>query len=118
MFIVNSPGSISKVNVSDFLTKTFKLANVWDDDEYNVVCCTRLRVSVVSWGCALNDLDPEMMAKHFLKNRAETTAIHYNLFANHKEMIKISMQIGKMFHIGGNEIDANMDQVFEKPFHS
>ena len=36
-----------------------------------------------------------------MKNKEVTMQIHYNLYANHREALKLAMQIGDSFEVGG-----------------
>ena len=48
-------------------------------------------------------IDSGFFAKHFMKNKEETTNIHYNIYTNHREALKLAMMIGDTFEIGGVE---------------
>ena len=56
---------------------------------------------LVTFGCKLEGMDSGHFAKYFMKNKEVTTQIHYNLYANHREALKLAMQIGDSFKVGG-----------------
>ena len=86
LFITHSekPAMVSS-NVADQLTSTFNRANIFQRGENSRVCCTRIRVGLASF--AINDagIDQGYFAKHFMKNREQTTALYYNVLANQRE---------------------------------
>jgi len=43
------------------------------------------------------DFDSAFFAKHFMKNREETTNIHYNLLSNRRHAINIAMKLYSSF---------------------
>ena len=86
-----------QANVCSSLTATFKLANVFTKNEFERVSCTRIRCGVATYACNEGGYETAFFAKHFMKNREETTSIHYNLLSNRRHALGIAMKLYKSF---------------------
>ncbi|XP_065656600.1 uncharacterized protein LOC136081998 [Hydra vulgaris] len=86
--------------IGSALTSTFRQALVFGATEYPRVCPTRIRCSCATFGCKSEGIDSGYFAKHFMKNKEDTTQIHYNLFSNHREALKLAMMVGNTFEVG------------------
>ena len=75
---------MSQANVSSSLTSSFNLAKIFSQKEYKRVCCTRIRCGIATFACNEGGFDTGFFAKHYMKNREETTSIHYNLLSNRR----------------------------------
>ena len=47
-----------------------------------------------------------------MKNREETTNVHYNLFHSHREAFKLAMHMADTFVVGGVEYKAGNKPIF------
>ena len=88
-------GKFNQTHVSSSLTASFKLANVFRKNEKPRVSCTRIRCGIATYACNEGGFDSAFFAKHFMKNREETTNIHYNLLSNRRHALNIAM---KLYH--------------------
>ena len=105
LFVCNeNKSTLSQSNVSSSLTSRFKKAKVFCKDENNRVCCTRIRVTCATLACNEGGFDMGYIAKNFMKNREQTTAAHYNMFANHRDALCIASYIGNTFQVYDGEI--------------
>ena len=95
---------MSQTNVSSSLTSSFTNANVLNSKEYPRVSCTRIRCALATFACNDGGFEIGHFAKHFIKNRESTTALHYNLLANRRHALTIAMKLYKSFHDGGTEV--------------
>ena len=101
---VSSDGDImSHGSIGNALTSSFSQATVFTVDEYTRVCPTRIRCACATFGCKAEGIDSGFFAKHFMKNKEDTTNIHYNLYSNHREALKLAMLIGDTFEVGGTK---------------
>ena len=89
--------SMNQTNVSSSLTSSFKYAKVFSRKEYARVTCTRIRCGIATFACNEGGFDTAFFAKHFMKNREETTCLHYNLLANQRHAISIAMKLYDSF---------------------
>ena len=101
LFISSDSDRMSHGAIGSALTSSFKQANVFTKKEYKRVCPTRIRCSCATFGCKADGIDSGYFAKHFMKNKEATTQIHYNLYSNHREALKLAMMIGDTFQVGG-----------------
>ena len=95
---------LTQSNVSASLTASFKKAKVFNLGEYKRVSCTRIRVACAIFACNEGNIDMGYLAKRFTKNREQTTAIHYNMLANHRDALYLASLIGDSFQIYSGEI--------------
>ena len=91
-------------HVGASLTHSFLKSQIWSKGQLKRVCPTRIRCALATYACSIQGMYQGDFAKHFMKNREETTALHYNMYANHQEALRISMQIGSTFHVDGQMI--------------
>ena len=100
LFVSSDAEKMSHGAIGSALTSTFKQAKVFGQAEYVRVCPTRIRCSCATFGCKSEGIDSGYFAKHFMKNKEDTTQIHYNLFSNHREALKLAMLVGNTFEVG------------------
>ena len=79
------------------LTASFKRARVLKKNEHGRVSCTRIRCGIATYACNEGGMEMSFFAKHFMKNREETTGLHYNLLSNRRHALNIAMQLYKTF---------------------
>ena len=109
-FIVNGDNpNMTQTNVAASLTSIFKKAKVLAKEEYQQVSCTRIRCGLATFACNDGGFDTAFVANHFMKNREETTARHYNLLANRRHALNIAMKLydtfnGKKVHLKKEEV--------------
>lgn len=55
-----------------------------------------------------------------MKNKEDTTNIHYNLYANHRKALKLAMLMGNIFEVGGVkrkvikcEVDKLINEIYK-----
>lgn len=53
-------------------------------------------------------------AKHFMKHKEATTDIHYNIYSNHLEALKLAMLMSNTFEVGGIVKKAEMAEIYIK----
>ena len=83
LFLPNSSKKrMSSSNVSSSLSTAFKRAKVLTPQEKQRVCCTSIRCGIATYACNEGGMEMSFFAKHFMKNREETTGLHYNLLSN------------------------------------
>ena len=80
--------------IGSAMTASFERADVFNKSEYPRVSPTRIRCACATFGCMEDDIDSGFFARHFMKNKEETTNMHYNLYANHHEALKLAMMVG------------------------
>lgn len=85
---------LTQSNVSASLTSSFAKAGVFKKGDYKRVSCTRIRVACATFACNEGGIDMGYLAKHFMKNREQTTAMHYNMYANHRDAICLASLLG------------------------
>ena len=99
---------LNQTNVSASLTASFKLAKVLRENEYQRVSCTRIRCGLATFACNDGGFESAFFAKHFMKNREQTTDMHYNLLSNRRHALSIAMKLYESFScVGGKEITAD-----------
>ena len=101
LFVVSDSDMMSHGSIGSALTSSFANSGIFEEEDYTRVCPTRIRCACATFGCKLEGMDSGHFAKHFMKNKEVTTQIHYNLYANHREALKLAMQIGDTFEVGG-----------------
>ena len=107
---------MSQSNVTTSLTASFLLAKVLKPNEYQRVSCSRIRCGIATFACNDGGFESGFFAKHFMKNREETTNMHYNLLSNRRHAIHIAMKLyqsfscadGTKFDIDKHEVDKLM----------
>ena len=100
LFVLSDAETMLHGAIKSALTSTFKQAKVFGQAEYVRVCPTRIRCSCATFRCKSEGIDSGYFAKHFMKNKEYTTQIHYNLFSNHREALKLAMLVRNTFEIG------------------
>ena len=93
------------------LTRSFLKSQIWSKGQLKRVCPTRIRCALATYACSIQGMNQGEFAKHFMKNMEETTALHHNMYANHREALRISMQIGSTFHVGGEIIKVDKEEI-------
>ncbi|XP_066912213.1 uncharacterized protein [Clytia hemisphaerica] len=88
---------MSSTNVSSSLSTAFKRAKVLTPQEKQRVCCTRIRCGIATYACNEGGMEMSYFAKHFMKNREETTGLHYNLLSNRRHALNIAMRLYDSF---------------------
>ena len=74
--------------------------------------CTRIRCAIATFACNDGGFETGFFARHFMKNREETTAIHYNLLSNRRHALNIAMKLYKSFlGINGEVINVHDEEV-------
>ena len=117
LFVPSSDSSkMSQTNGSSSLSSSFTNANVFNNKEYPCASCIRIRCALATF--AYNDGGFEMgyFTKHFMKNRENTTALHYNLLASRRDALNIAMKLYQSFNDGGTEVavdNAEADKVLQ-----
>ena len=101
LFVTADGDMITHGAIGNALTSSFSQADIFSEDEFARVCPTRIRCACATYGCKAEGIDSGFFAKHFMKNKEDTTNIHYNLFANHREALKLAMLMGNTFEVGG-----------------
>ncbi|XP_057302645.1 uncharacterized protein LOC130636789 isoform X2 [Hydractinia symbiolongicarpus] len=101
LFISSDTNQLSHATIGSSLTSSFKNAAVFGKHEYDRVSPTRIRCACATFGCKVDGIDSGYFAKHFMKNKEDTTNIHYNLYSNHREALKLAMMMGNTFEVGG-----------------
>ena len=110
LFLPNScKKRLSATNVSSSLTASFKRANVLSPKEKSRICCTRIRCGIATYACNEGGMEMAYFAKHFMKNKEETTGLHYNLLSNRRHALNIAMRLYKSFS-GPDETDEPIDR--------
>ena len=89
---------MTQTNVAASLTASFKSANVLKPSEYNRVSCTKVRCGLATYGCNEGGFETKYFANHFMKNREETTSMHYNLLSNRRHALNTAMQMYESFN--------------------
>ena len=102
MFVTSDSDEMSHGAIGSALTSSFNNGNVFRNDEYTRVCPTRICCTCATFGCHIEGIDSAYFAKQFMKNN-DTTNIHYNLFSNNREALKLTMQISDNFQAGGKK---------------
>ena len=114
MFLPNSDKPMmTQTNVASVITAAFKKADVFDCSEYERVSCTRIRCGLATFACNDGGFETAFVAKHFMKNREETTAAHYNLHSNRRHALNIAMKLYQSFHSSSGEMQLNENEVSE-----
>ena len=103
LFVPNDGEKKTHGAIGSTLTESFDKAGVFNKQKYPTVSPTKIRCACATSGCMEEGIDSGFFAKHFMKNKEETTNIHYNLYTNHREALKLAMMIGDTFEIGGVE---------------
>ena len=115
LFLPNSDSAeLSSTNVSSSLTASFKRACILDETEQQRVSCTRIRCGIATYACNDGGIDEAFFAKHFMKNREETTALHYNLHSNRRHALNIAMELYSSFSTGGDKVAVNSKEIADK----
>ena len=104
---------MSSADIGSALTASFKLARVFDRNEYQRVCPTRVRVACATYACSVEGVDMGYFANTFMKNMKETTAWHYNLHSSNREALSLAMMIGNSFQVGGKQHILKQEEVKE-----
>lgn len=102
---------MSQTNVSNSLTASFSSANVFSESEFKRVSCTRIRCGIATYACNEGGFDEAFFAKHFMKNREQTTSIHYNIKANQRNALAIGMQLQKTFSYGNESVHIEPEDI-------
>ena len=103
-FVTSGDGKqMSQTNVASSLTAAFKKANVFNSGEYQRVSCTRIRCGLATFACNEGGMETAYVANHFMKNKEETTALHYNLHANRRHALHIAMKLYDSFNMPDGE---------------
>ena len=92
--------------IGSALTASFDKACVFNKQEVPKVSPTRIRSACAAVGCMEEGIESGFFAQHFMEKEKETTNFNYNLYANYREALKLSMMIGDTFEIGGIEQKA------------
>ena len=98
-FVTNGKSKMSQTNVGSALTAAFKKSKIFSKSEYQRVSCTRIRCGLATFACNEGGLETAYVANHFMKNKEETTAIHYNLHANRRHALHIAMKLYDSFKV-------------------
>lgn len=88
---------MNQSNVASALTSAFTKAKVLSEHEYERVSCTRIRCGLATFACNEVGFETAFVANHFMKNKEETTALHYNLLANQRHALNIAMKLYDSF---------------------
>ena len=88
---------INHVAIGRALTASFSRAGIFTKYEYTRVSPTLIRCSCATFECKEEGVDSGFFAKHFMKNKEDTTNIHYILYPNYREALKIAMLMGDTF---------------------
>ena len=72
--LLGSSGKLNQTHVG--VTSSFKLAKVLKPSEESRVCCTNIRCGIVTYAYNEGGFDRVFFAKHFMRNREETTSMH------------------------------------------
>ena len=106
---------MTQTNVTTALTASFNLANVLrEKTDYERVSCTRIRCGIATFACNDGGYETDFFAKHFMKNREETTGLHYNLLSNRRHALNIAMNLYESFSgMNGHKIELNKKEVTE-----
>ena len=113
LFVSSSSPKLSHPTIGSALTSSFKQASVFKKSEYQRVCPTRIRIACATFGCKAEGIDSGYFAKHFMKNKELTTQIDYNLYANHREALKLAMLMRYTFEVGGEKIVIKKEELNE-----
>ena len=105
LFVPSSNSSkMSQTNVSSSLTSSFTNANVLSNNESPSASCTRICYALATFAFSDGGFGMGYFAKHFMKNRESTAALHYNLLANRRHALNIAMKLYKAFSNSGTEV--------------
>ncbi|XP_057300018.1 uncharacterized protein LOC130630515 isoform X2 [Hydractinia symbiolongicarpus] len=105
---------MSQTNVSASLTASFKLAKVLFQNEYQRISCTRVRCGLATFACNDGGFESGFFAKHFMKNKEQTTDMHYNLLSNRRHALNIAMKLYASFNgVDGEKITIEPKDVHE-----
>lgn len=120
-FLPSSPVSkkMTQTNISASLTASFKRAGIFKAVEYQRVSCTRVRCGIATFACNEGGFESAFFAKHFMKNREETTDVHYNLLSNRRHALSIAMKLyesftksdGSVVKVNAAEIDSITSEI-------
>ena len=113
LFVSTDADRMTHGAIGSAITSSFKLADVFSGSEYKRVCPTRIRISCATFGCKAEGIDSGYFAKHFMKNKEDTTNTYYNLFSNHREALKLAMMMGDTFEVGGQSRIIKKDELDE-----
>ena len=103
---------MTQTNVASSLTAAFKKSNIFHKSDYSRVSCTRIRCGLATFACNEGGMDTAYVANHFMKNKEETTALHYNLLANRRHALHIAMKLYDSFNVpGGEEIKMKSEEL-------
>ena len=113
LFVSNEKDVMTHGSINNALTSSFTKAGIFSAAEYQRVSPTRIRCACATFGCLVEGVDSAFFAKHFMKNKENTTNIHYNFYANHREALKLAMMMGDTFQVGGVERKASTKEIEE-----
>ena len=112
VFLAGERKKMSQSNVSSSLTASFMLGKVLEKSQYQRVSCTRIRCGIATFACNDGGYETAFFARHFMKNKEETTSLHYNLLSNRRHALNIAMKLYKSFSgVNGQKIDPDINDV-------
>ena len=101
--------AMTQTNISSSLTASFKNAAILKAAEYQRVSCTRIRCALATFACNDGGFEMGYFANHFMKNKEETTALHYNLLSNRRHALSIAMKLYDSFSCINGEVKVDSD---------
>lgn len=104
VFTPSGQVKMTQTNVGAALTSAFQKAKVFSKKENDRVSCTRIRCALATFACNDGGFETAFFAKHFMKNKEETTSMHYNLHSHRRHALNIAMKLYESFSCNGNYI--------------
>ena len=93
-FVTSGNGKqMSETDVASSLKAAFKKANVFNSGEYQPVSSTKIRCGLATFACNEGGMKTAYVTNHFMGNKEETTALHYNFHTNRRHALHIPMKL-------------------------
>ena len=92
---------MNHVAIGRVLAASFSKAGILTKHKYTRVSPTRIRCSCATFECKEEGIDSGFFCKAFYEKQRDTTNIHYNLYANYGQALKLTMLMVDTFEVGG-----------------
>ena len=105
---------MNHVAIGRALTASFSRAGIFTKYEYTRVSPTLIRCSCATIECKEEGVDSGFFAKRFMENKEDTTNIHYNLYPNYREALKLAMLMGGVKRkVMKCEVDELINEIYK-----
>ena len=74
------------------------------------VNCTGLRCGIATYACNEGGFDTGFFARHFMKNREETTCLHYNLLSYRRHALNIAIKLYQDFSDNSSGVKISVQE--------